>query len=1080
MLAILIIMFIFILFLPNEIRAEKKESLILTSTTDKLDVYENMFILVDQDKKRTISDVVSPSYEGEFQPSHLIEQKGGFFSTSKWIRFQVDNRSSSEDKWLLEIAFHLIPKLILFEETATGVKEIIHTGTERPFYERDIDHRNFVFHLPINEGETKTFYIFLHAGGDMHPPIHIWNSNAFLKKTQTEFILLGIFYGIVSVMVLYNLFLYFGLRMKSYLYYVLIIFCTIIANLENNGLGFQYIWPNSPFWNSMSNPLFVSFSCVFMLLFTRSFLNTDLYYPRFKKYSYILMGANGLVIVLLFISNPIALNVMLVSVASTFIFVLGAGIFCLLRGARQARFFVLAWFIYLTGIFITIITTAAIIPYSLIAEYAAQISISLEVILLSLALADNINIIRKEKVLAEREVIESQKLVVESLKEADELKDEFLAITSHELRTPLYGMIGIAESIRDGVAGGISSKLEEQLSLIITSGNRLTGLVNDILDFSKLKNNVLRLHLKPANLSEIVEIVFMISRQLIKYKPIQLVNHISSSLPPVMVDQNRLQQILYNLIENAIKYSDDGTIDIYAEQRDNRVFLCISDEGRGIPKDQLVTIFESFQQGEATLSRDASGIGIGLNIAKKLVELHGGVLDVKSKVGHGSLFSFSLAIQSEDEREVAQEAALSLEPALFDQAELTTPNVHIVEKKATILVADDEPVNLQVLMNQLMLEGYEVITALNGEEVLQKMSSYQVDLLILDVMMPKISGYEVCQRLRKNYSLMDLPILMLTAKNQIYDKVTSFDVGANDYLTKPCDKQELLSRVRTLIRMKSLNQALIELNQDLERKIIERTEALQIANEDLTKMYEDLTRMTESRRQLLANISHELGTPITLIHSYLQAIQNNLVQVNDSYFRDLVNDKMKVLDRLINDLSDLSTLEAGEASLIRNEINTEEWLETVYLQQEFDIIRYNRQVEQYINKDEMSAYYCSLDEERMNQVFSNIIRNAVKNTKNETGKIKLAAEIDHQNKELVIQITDNGSGISKDNLPYIFERFYKGTLPTAPNAQRGTGLGLAIVKEIIYAHEGQVWAKSTIDQGTTFFIALPVYRKERH
>ena len=177
---------------------------------------------------------------------------------------------------------------------------------------------------------------------------------------------------------------------------------------------------------------------------------------------------------------------------------------------------------------------------------------------------------------------------------------------------------------------------------------------------------------------------------------------------------------------------------------------------------------------------------------------------------------------------------------------MSTPSVQFTEKRAKILVADDEPVNLQVLMNQLTLEGYEVITASNGEEVLRIIDEQSIELLILDIMMPKMSGYEVCQRLRKKYSLMELPILMLTAKSQVRDKITSFEVGANDYLAKPCDKQELLSRVKTLIRLRSLNQKLITMNLQLEEKVKERTQALEVANDDLTKMNDDLITMAKS------------------------------------------------------------------------------------------------------------------------------------------------------------------------------------------------------------------------------------------
>lgn len=1075
-LAIIIIFFLSLL-LPtaNDTKAIEEGKLTLKSSSTKVDLYPTLFILVDQDRQLSIDDITSPPYQDEFLPLDLIQQKGGFFSTSKWLRFEIENSSAKDDEWLLEIAFRYIPEIILYEKTNAGIKEIIHTGTNYPFYTRDVDHRNFVFNLPIAPEETKTFYMLLHADGDLHPPLRIWNSDEFLKKTQIEFILLGVFFGITSVMILYNLFLYFGLRMKSYLFYVLTITSTIVVYIQYNGLGYQFLWPNSPFLNSMINPMFVSLTCIFMLLFTRSFLKTDKHLPFFKKYAAILIGANTLVILLLIFSRSIALNLMLISVTSTLILILASGVIALIRGVRQARFFVLAWSVYLIGIFITILTIASIIPYHIMAEYAAQISISLEVILLSLALADNINIIRIEKKLAEQEVIKNQELVLNSLKESDELKDEFLAITSHELRTPLYGMIGIAESIRDGVAGEVSPELNEQLSIIVKSGNRLTNLVNDILDFSKLKHHSLQIELQPVNLFEIVEIIFFISRPLINNKPLQLVNHLTNTLPLVMVDKNRLQQILYNLIGNAIKYSDEGFIEVSAKQRDGRLIVSVTDQGKGIPEDQFETIFYPFRQGDIPESTDTTGTGIGLNITKQLVELHGGTLDIDSVIGKGSTFSFSLAIQSEKSKETA-----SPEIATFlSSVRPSTPEVHTHKKetKAKILVADDEPVNLQLLMNQLTLEGYEVITALDGEEAIKIIHTHSIDLLILDVMMPKMSGYEVCKQLRKDYSLMELPVLMLTAQDQMRDKLLSFEVGANDYLMKPCDKQELLSRVRTLVRLKSLNQKLIELNINLEHKVKARTEALEKVNEKLTKVNFNLVNITESRRQLLANISHELGTPVTLIHSYLQALQNNLVQADDDYFQELVAEKINVLNRLIDDLSDLSILESGETNLNFNKTSIDTWLESVYRQQAFDIKRYNRNFIKQFNKENMHEYYTLLDEERMNQVFSNIISNAVKNTLDETGTIKLVTEVQQEKNKLFIKITDNGSGISNENLPFIFERFYKGTPPTVENAQRGTGLGLAIVKEIIAAHDGSIWVESTLDQGTTFFITLPIYKK---
>ena len=255
LLAIIIIFSLsIILVFSNHTKAIEDNKVILKSSSTKIDLHQTLYMLVDKKNILTLNDITSPPYENEFHPLNLIQQKGGFFPTAKWLRFEVENEASFDDEWLFEIDFRLIPEITLYEKTSSGIDKIIHTGTNYPFPTREIDHRNFVFNLPIEPGETKTFYVHLHTDGDVHPPLRIWNSTDFLKKTQLEFILLGIFYGITSVMILYNLFLYFAVRMKSYLFYVLTISSTVIVYLQNNGLGYQFFWPNSPYWNAMNPP----------------------------------------------------------------------------------------------------------------------------------------------------------------------------------------------------------------------------------------------------------------------------------------------------------------------------------------------------------------------------------------------------------------------------------------------------------------------------------------------------------------------------------------------------------------------------------------------------------------------------------------------------------------------------------------------------------------------------------------------------------------------------------------------------------------------------------------------------------
>src|SRR5699024_808241 len=226
-----------------------------------------------------------------------------------------------------------------------------------------------------------------------------------------------------------------------------------------------------------------------------------------------------------------------------------------------------------------------------------------------------------------------------------------------------------------------------------------------------------------------------------------------------------------------------------------------------------------------------------------------------------------------------------------------TPDPSTVSK-AIILIADDDPINLQVLMNQLNLEGYEVIIATTGANVLEIVQRHSIDLVILDIMMPQMSGYEVTAKLREQFTLIDLPILMLTAKTQLQDKLIAFEAGANDYLAKPCDQEELLTRVHTLVQLSRLNSELKRVNLILEDKVKQRTKQLETANEHLEKII-------DSRTHLLANIAHDLGTPVTVIQNYLQAFHSGLIEDDErEHYLSLAYSKIKILNRLITDLFD--------------------------------------------------------------------------------------------------------------------------------------------------------------------------------
>jgi len=412
----------------------------------------------------------------------------------------------------------------------------------------------------------------------------------------------------------------------------------------------------------------------------------------------------------------------------------------------------------------------------------------------------------------------------EELQLANKLKDEFLATTSHELRTPLHGMIGIAEALMSGANGPLPANQRHQLDIIINSGQRLATLVDDLLDYHKMRYGSLDIQTSAVNLSGATRLVLELSQHLLGNKSLRIINQVPIDLPLVSADPQRLEQVLYNLIGNAIKYTSEGKIVISATVLDDALRVQVVDTGQGIPADQLDHIFEPLIQAGQDSSRYRQGAGLGLSISRQLVELMGGTLYVSSQPLVGTTFSFSLPLASEDE--IAQ-SHIQATHNHFQAPESNDPSVQ--ESNALpenpdgplLIVADDEPVNLQILDSFLRMEGYRVKTAQDGPEALELVAQEKPELLLLDVMMPGMSGYQVCEQVRQRFDHAELPVIMLTALSQTNDRVKGFDSGANDYLTKPFNKLELASRIKAHLSASKAEQRRVE-NAQLQNELKQR------------------------------------------------------------------------------------------------------------------------------------------------------------------------------------------------------------------------------------------------------------------
>ncbi|WP_028546651.1 hybrid sensor histidine kinase/response regulator [Paenibacillus taiwanensis] len=406
--------------------------------------------------------------------------------------------------------------------------------------------------------------------------------------------------------------------------------------------------------------------------------------------------------------------------------------------------------------------------------------------------------------------------MTEQLKRADKLKDEFLANTSHELRTPLHGIMNIAQTIVANESDTIQQKSVHDLELLITISRRMSYMINDLLDLTQLQEKRIQLQPVDVRIPSVVSGVIDMLHFMTDGKSLDIKMDISPYFPRIWADEKRFVQIMFNLLHNAIKFTETGTISITAYTKQRYAYISVADTGIGMDRELQARAFKPYEQGGAGINA-GGGIGLGLNICKQLVELHDGNIYLQSVPSEGSTFTFTMplsphAVDFDDaelewlnrkaEPTTFEELAVDVEKHTPLQNMLSDSACGVHTSKAQILVIDDDAVNLKVLCNILASEPYEITKALSGREALALLHTKQWDLIVADVMMPHMSGYEFTRCVRTRFSVADLPILLLTARSQAEDVYSGFMSGANDYVTKPVDALELKYRVKALITLK--------------------------------------------------------------------------------------------------------------------------------------------------------------------------------------------------------------------------------------------------------------------------------------
>ncbi|MBT9582054.1 response regulator [bacterium] len=397
----------------------------------------------------------------------------------------------------------------------------------------------------------------------------------------------------------------------------------------------------------------------------------------------------------------------------------------------------------------------------------------------------------------------------EKLKELDRMKSEFLNTVSHELRTPLTAIKAFAEILLDNEGEDLDTQMEF-LGIINKEADRLTRLINNLLDLSRIEAGRMNWHFEPSDLEELVSNAYQTLRPAAEKKEVKyVVEHLNEGLP-VHCDYDKMQQVFTNLVGNALKFTPSGgTVSLTTRRVGDKAEVVVADSGMGIAPEFHAKIFEKFGQVDTSETREIKGSGLGLPIARSIVEAHRGTLTVDSEAGKGARFIVRLPLFGV---EVGSLVHRSADP----EASYDGPRIH-QNFHRTVLIVDDEPSIRRFLRHLLEQEGYDVLEAGSGQEALTRCQREQPDLVLLDLRLPDMTGFEILSELKRNEETTEIPVVILSI---VQDREEGFRLGASDYLTKPVDRDRLMERIQRLIGTQgSLNILVVEDDPSVQRAL---------------------------------------------------------------------------------------------------------------------------------------------------------------------------------------------------------------------------------------------------------------------
>ena len=681
--------------------------------------------------------------------------------------------------------------------------------------------------------------------------------------------------------------------------------------------------------------------------------------------------------------------------------------------------------------------------------------------------------------LADARAMEEERRRAEALAEIDRAKTAFFSNVSHEFRTPLTLMTGPLQDVLTGLHGELPDSAATMLAVAHRNSRRLLKLVNTLLDFSRIEAGRVDASYEPTDLPAFTAELASVFRSAIEKAGLWLSVHCPPLAVPVWIDRDMWEKIVLNLLSNALKFTFEGGITVMLRRRGEYVDLTVQDSGVGIPDADLPRMFQRFHRVKNARSRTHEGTGIGLALVQELVKLHGGEVVVKSREGHGTTFTVSMPLGHahlpQDRLSAPRQLASTglsatpfIEEALrwlpdedlseTDERQLAELNdaasAGTAPRSARILVADDNA-DMRDYLERLLERHYQVTAVADGRAALDALRTQQPDLVLSDVMMPRLDGFGLIAAIRADECTRTLPVILLSARAGEEARIEGLAAGADDYLIKPFSARELLARVDSQL-------ALAQLRRETEAELRKRAAQVEASREAL--------READQRKdEFLATLAHELRNPLAPLRNSLRVLRlsNGDAPAVLERTREMMERQVNHMVRLVDDLMEVSRITRGKIELRRETMDIAAVVKSA--------IETSRPLVEAGHHKLMvslppSAVTVNVDPVRIAQVLSNLLNNAAKYTP-DGGRIWLNVGV--VGNEVVLSVRDTGAGIPAESLPKVFDLFTQ-VERTYDRAQGGLGIGLTLVRSLVHLHGGTVEAFSDgPGLGSEFVVRLP-------